>query len=90
MAQMRFSCIDSSIDVQHDIFGSTRDPELRSNFGVDPLRTFTHFDTCRLEEHDAAKIISLAVFVQKWFAKKNIFLAKNDILTFLDFYSLVS
>ena len=49
------------------------DLDLRSDFDIDLFRsTCTYFDAFRREEHDAAKIMSLALLVQKVFAKTSL------------------
>ena len=56
---------------------TSRDLDLRSNVGSDLLRSIcTYFDASRRQEHDAAKIMSLALLVQKLF-EKNIFAKKR-------------
>ena len=64
------------------------DLDPRSNSDIDLLRSTCMyiFDAFRLEEHDAAKVMSLALLVQKLLAE-TVF-AKSAILTFLDLYSL--
>ena len=65
---------DASTDMQHDLLGSPRDLDLRSNFDLDLSRSpYTCFDSFRREKHDGAKIIALAPVSQK-------LLAKNDFL----------
>ena len=67
---------DASNDIQYDLLGSTvtsGDIDLRSDFEIDLFRsTCTYFDAFRREEHDAAKIMSLALLVQKVFAKTSL------------------
>ena len=54
---------------------TSRDLDLRSNSDIDLLRSkCTYFDVSWRQEHDAAKILSVAFLVQKLFAKKNLLL----------------
>ena len=46
------------------------DLDLRPNSDIDLLRSICiYFDACRREEHNAAKIMSLAFLVEKLFVK---------------------
>ena len=70
MGPICFFCKDASIDMQHDLLGSTRDLDLMPNFEIGLFRsTCTYFDAFRRQEHDAAKIMSLAFLVQKLYTK---------------------
>ena len=63
-----------SIDMQHDLFGSVHDLDLRSNY--------ISFDASRQEKHDADKINVVSLLSQK-LLQKNVFFAKK--LLFLEF-----
>ena len=67
---------------------TSRDLDLRSNFDIDLLRSIcTYFDASRHQEHDSAKIMSVAFLVQKLFAK-NHFCKKKRYFDFLDLCGL--
>ena len=72
------SCTDASTDSNMTYLaphGTSRDLDLRSNSDIDLLRSkCTYFDASWREEHDTAKIMSLAFSVQKLFC---IFFAKK-------------
>ena len=82
MVPMCFSRTDAWTDMQHDLFGSTRDPtwpDVRSNSDINISRSkCTYFDVSWLQEHDCSKIMSLAFLGQKLFAKK-LFLCKKKL-----------
>ena len=74
---------DASTDVQHDLSGSLRDLNLRSNFDINFFRSICIcFDASQQEEHDGVQIISLALLIQK-LLKKKLFLSKRSILTYM-------
>ena len=59
---------------------TSRDLDSRSNSDLDlrnASKTCTYFDAFRREEHDAAKMLSLALLVQKLFAKKQVLQKKH-------------
>ena len=65
-----------STDMQHDLFGSGHDLDLRSNFQHDLLRSYyISFDAPRQEKHDAGKISIVSLLSQKLLQKT--FVAKN-------------
>ena len=60
LAPLSLSRRDASTDMQHDIPGSSRDLDLRSNFQLDLLRSpCMSFEPPWRGEHDSVKIISL-------------------------------
>ena len=62
----------ASTDMQHDLVGSPRDLDLRSNFDLDFSRSpCICFDASRREKHDGAKLISLRHLVKKIFVKNH-------------------
>ena len=67
-----------SIDMQHDLFGSGHDLDLRSNFQHDLSRSnYIAFDDSRQDKHDAGKINVVALLSQKllqkiYFRKKTV------------------
>ena len=64
------SCRDASTDMQHDLFRSTCDLDLRSNNDPDLSKSpCICFDAPCGEEHDGAQIMPLAFLVRKLFAK---------------------
>ena len=73
MVPMCFFCTDASTDMQYDLLDPTRDSrdiDLGSNSEIDLLKSiYAYFDAVRREIHDAAKNMSLALLVQKLFAK---------------------
>ena len=76
------SCRDASTDMQHDLFRSTCDLDLRSNNDPDLSKSpCICFDTPCGEEHDGAQIMPLAFLVRKLFAK--MLLPKTVFLQFL-------
>ena len=62
-SKTRSSCLsrqDGSTDMQHDLFGSGHDLDLRSNFIFDLLRSnYISFDASCRGKHDGVRIISL-------------------------------
>ena len=57
--------------MQHDLFRSGHDLDLRSNFQVDLSRSnYSSFDASRREEHDAGKSNVMALMSQKLLTKK--------------------
>ena len=59
--------------MQHDLFRSGNDLDLRLNFQVDLSRsTYSSFDASRRQEHDAGKSNAVALLSQK-LLPKNIF-----------------
>ena len=88
LAPLCLSRRDASTDMQHDILGSSRDLDLRSNFQLDLLRaTCVSFEPPWLGEHDAVKIIYLPWVHKKLFGKFHI--RKNiDDLDFNDLWGL--
>ena len=76
------SCRDASTDMQHDLFRSTCDLDLRSSNDPDLSKSpCICFDAPCGEEHDGAQIMPLAFLVRKLFAK--MFLPKTVYLQFL-------
>ena len=70
--------------MQHDLFGSCHDLDLRSNFQHDLLRSnYISFDASRQEKHDAGKINVLALQSQKLLQKKLFFRKTRLFLEFL-------
>ena len=70
LAPLCLSLRDASNDMQHDITGSSRDLDLRSNFQLDLLRSSCmSFELPWCGEHDAVKIISLPWVHKKLFRK---------------------
>ena len=69
------SCLsrqDGSTDMQHDLFGSGHDLDLRSNFQHDLSRsTDNSFDASWREEHDAGKIKFVQGLSQKLLQKQS-------------------
>ena len=60
--------------MQHDLFRSGHDLDVRSNFQVDLSRSnYSSFDTSRREEHDAGKSIAMALLSQKLLPKQTLF-----------------
>ena len=54
------------------LYVTSRDLDLRSNTDIDLSRSICiYFDSSRRQEHDAAKIMSLAFLVQKQFVKNH-------------------
>ena len=69
--------------MQHDLFGSGHDLDLRSNSEHDFLRSnYISFDASRQEKHDAGKINVVALLSQK-LLQKNHFRKKRLFLEFL-------
>ena len=57
--------------MQHDLFGSGRDLDLRSNFEHDLSRSnYTSFDASKQEKHYAGKINVVSLLNQKLLQKK--------------------
>ena len=74
-----------SIDMQHDLFGSGQDLNLRSNFQLDfSMSNYISFDASRQEKHDAGKINVVSLLSQKLLQKKKTIFAKKKRL-FLEF-----
>ena len=70
-----------STDVQHDLFGSGHDLDLRSNFQHDLSRsTDSSFDASWREEHDAGKIKCVQGLSQKLLQKQRFIKKKLAIL----------
>ena len=87
---MCFSRADASTDMQCSKmtylarYVTSRDLNLRSTLEIDLLMSIcSYFDASLRQEHYADKIMSLALLVQKLFAKKNIFAKKALFSTFL-------
>ena len=60
----------ASTHMQHDLLGSTRDPDLRSDYKADLSRSpRICFDAPRRDKDDENKIIHLTLLVQKIFEK---------------------
>ena len=73
MAPLCLSRRDALTDMQHDILGSTRDLDLRSNFKLDLFRSWCmSFEPPWCGEHDAVKIISPLWVHRKLFRKFHI------------------
>ena len=65
--------------MQHDLFRSGHDLDLRSNFQRDLSRsTYISFDASRQEKHDAGKMNVVSLLSQK-LLQKNLFLQKTAI-----------
>ena len=63
---------DASNDVPHDLFGSPRDLDLRSNFDLDLSRSpCICFEASRREKHDAVRGFALSFLVKKLFTKND-------------------
>ena len=72
-----------SIDIQHDLFRSGHDFELRSNFEHDLSRSkYISFDAPRQDKHDAGKI-NVVSLLSKKLLQKNVFRKKRLFLEFL-------
>ena len=57
--------------MQHDLFGSGHDLDLRSIFQHDLSRSnYISFDASRQEKHDAGKINVMSLLIQKLLQKK--------------------
>ena len=72
MASLCLSHQNGSIDMQHDLFRSLRDPYLRLNFDIDITRSNSRsiYLSKRLrEKHDDVIVYSLSLLVQKLFVK---------------------
>ena len=70
-------------DMQHDLFRSSHDLDLRSNFQDDLLMSnYISFDASRQEKHDAGKINVVALLSQQ-LLQKNYFRKKRLFLKFL-------
>ena len=69
--------------MQHDLFGSGHDLDLRSNFQHDLSRlSYISFDATRQEKHDAGKINVVSLLSQK-LLQKNRYRKKRLFLEFL-------
>ena len=75
MALLRLSHQDASTDMQHDLFWSLSDLDLRSNFDLDLSRSnYVSFKASLREKHDDAIADSLSyiqvpkLFVKEYFA----------------------
>ena len=80
MASLCLSHQDASTDMQHDLFWSLRDLDLRSNFDLDLLRSnHISFEASLREKHDDAIADSLSLLVQKLFVFRGqiIYLSKR-------------
>ena len=70
MASLYLFHRDSSIDMQHDLFRSLRDLDLRSNFDLDFSRSIhISFEPSLREKHDDVITDSLSLLVQTLFVK---------------------
>ena len=71
-----------STDMQHDLFRSGHDLDLRSNFPHNFLMShYTSFDASRQEEHDAGKMNVVPLLSQKLLPRKKN--RKNGYFSFL-------
>ena len=70
MAFLYLSHQDASTNMQHDLFWSLHDLDLRSNFDLDISRSnHIYFEASLQEEHDDAIADFLSLLVQKIFVK---------------------
>ena len=71
MGSLCLSHQEASIDMQHDLFWSLRDLDLRSNFDLDlSWSKYIYFEASPREKHDCAIADSLSLLVQKLFVKE--------------------
>ena len=82
MVSLYLSCQDASTDMQHDLFTSACDLDLRLNIELDLSKSpCICFDAPCRKEHDGARVMPLAFLVRKLFAKT--FCPKQLFLLFL-------
>ena len=70
--------------MQHDLFGSGHDIDLRSSFQLDPSRSnYISFDAAWQEKHDAGNRNVVSLLSQKLLQKKTVYRKKPLCFTFL-------